>query len=1581
MSYQYPLVVRYDDEGRPDGLKETNYLVVSSISAADWVGLPVAGGSVSVSAASVGEIYFRQGTNVVSGIPLPPDNTSGYLNVSTNDAGVPFYSWGPGGTGGGGGGATTLNDLTDVTLTSPVNRNVLIYDTSIEPDQWVNSPINTEIAAAQIIVDIQSSANQISSVVNNINQNFISKTVFTESGQLLYGQAANTPGSLTKGSNDEVLTVNAGNLDWRPITDLPALSNYVQVANAPVNTVYYRRSNGSVSGVSAQTANNYLKWTGSDFAFNIISAVDVTATTLGTKVIGSDTVTGVFGVSPLTGSVLQYLQYLDETLVSHYQRPIYVNPIDESQTAHWSFNELRNRTVNLLSATNASALKDINYPSTPTNGQVLTWQTDAWVPQNSTGGASALSGLSDVTITGLPITNYVLKWNGSKWIPGPDAAKVYGGLGVVGDPANHILILSSNLEDIQISDWHISALNEHLSDIEGLPGTEIHHYLSSLDQRYLPASGVFSGVVAVQVLSSVDYIDFDLNANVTREEGRLYWNSTYKTLELGTANQTSIMLGQEVVVRVLNDTAQTFTRGQVVYISGTQSNVPTIALATASAEATTHKGLGVLKQTLGPNDRGLMSIFGKVSGIDTSIYNIGDILYLGTTPGSLTNVYSPAPSHPELIGSVITVGTSSTGVVLVQVQHGYEIQELHNVSRTPPSATGQVLVWNNTGGYYAPGFHNDLAGLTTGNPHTQYATLSGATFTGPVNTLSSLSVGTSSTVSPLTLSGALTLYQSSPGTRIYDYRDSSGNNLYYSLWDGSNFHHYYGVNLYHNLNGRQIAFEGNGNVNSRIRITGTTAMWLDPSIDGSTQAFRIGAGTYATSAVPLITTTFATCRTWAWNGSNGSTLGSDMGMTFKQTSAVNDSARFTIFTKLSNGTTKEDFNLLTNGNVGIGSINPSATLHVDSTTTQDILNLHNSGISRFKVARDGVVTGSNNASFGGNLTYFGILSNSGDVNLNRDAADTLAQRRATNSQTFRIYNTYTDASNYERAALTFNTSAFSIAPQFSGTGLPRALDLSAPNSGVNIYVGDGQSIGLKLRSSSTGANLDLYGHPTANYWYATTTGQLIFGAQQNIVMLHGGVERFRISSTAMGIYGNVDTVFGLNTNGYTPTARVQIAATSGHNLALDVSSQWNTSATPTAIKLNITDTSSNSASLLLDLQIGGVSQFKVGKNGTITSTGGIFTNARSSFSGNLLIETAATRVGNSRGLSFSPAASPGDSAASDAVLFYDGEPWTIGQRAFTGQTTQSQKFRIYNAYTNSSNFERAGLNWNASAFEIQTEASGTGIARNLIIGTSGTPRMVFSGTGARIDSSGMFVAGTIYPSNQTTYGIRNASNRIESFAGNTVFFSIDSQGDTKTIASGKLGWVNGNNAGSDPDTWFSRTSTGLIRATSSIEVLSSITANIRMSTPALSATNISGVNSLSATNVTGANIYGTSAYISTVSATTYKNLPVNQRIIPITILNPSSITYYPLFYAKYMANIEEVNSVLVGGTSVTWSVWLASDVSDPTTGTQLYDSKITNSLTTGNTETGVSISEGWVVLEVVGYSGSVGQLQLTFITD
>ena len=66
-----------------------------------------------------------------------------------------------------------------------------------------------------------------------------------------------------------------------------------------------------------------------------------------------------------------------------------------------------------------------------------------------------------------------------------------------------------------------------------------------------------------------------------------------------------------------------------------------------------------------------------------------------------------------------------------------------------------------------------------------------------------------------------------------------------------------------------------------------------------------------------------------------------------------------------------------------------------------------------------------------------------DTSLFRDAADTLAQRRGANGQTYRLYNTYTDASNHERGFMRCSSNVLQIGTEKAGTGSARALEFSA----------------------------------------------------------------------------------------------------------------------------------------------------------------------------------------------------------------------------------------------------------------------------------------------------------------------------------------------------------------------------------------------------------------------------------------------------------------------------------------------------------------------------------------------------------
>jgi len=169
-----------------------------------------------------------------------------------------------------------------------------------------------------------------------------------------------------------------------------------------------------------------------------------------------------------------------------------------------------------------------------------------------------------------------------------------------------------------------------------------------------------------------------------------------------------------------------------------------------------------------------------------------------------------------------------------------------------------------------------------------------------------------------------------------------------------------------------------------------------------------------------------------------------------------------------------------------------------SATLSYVFDAQVGGSSVFSVRKDGLVT----SSIGGGLTfnssggYTSIgVGNSGlvvpsvlgigasDTLLNRDAANTLAQRNGTAAQAFNVYNTYTDASNYERLGVRWSSNVAYLGPQKAGTGSDRLLvvqtgivtvvglpSASASGAGARAMVSDATATTFASTVSGGGAN-------------------------------------------------------------------------------------------------------------------------------------------------------------------------------------------------------------------------------------------------------------------------------------------------------------------------------------------------------------------------------------------------------------------------------------------------------------------------------------------------------------------------------
>jgi hypothetical protein len=81
-----------------------------------------------------------------------------------------------------------------------------------------------------------------------------------------------------------------------------------------------------------------------------------------------------------------------------------------------------------------------------------------------------------------------------------------------------------------------------------------------------------------------------------------------------------------------------------------------------------------------------------------------------------------------------------------------------------------------------------------------------------------------------------------------------------------------------------------------------------------------------------------------------------------------------------------------------------------------------------------------------------VATSNADIRLFRDAANTLAQRNGTAAQTSRIYNKYTDSTNFERFSLRWASDELIISNEASGSGTLRGIKLgSAATSLLGFY--------------------------------------------------------------------------------------------------------------------------------------------------------------------------------------------------------------------------------------------------------------------------------------------------------------------------------------------------------------------------------------------------------------------------------------------------------------------------------------------------------------------------------------------------
>jgi hypothetical protein len=197
-------------------------------------------------------------------------------------------------------------------------------------------------------------------------------------------------------------------------------------------------------------------------------------------------------------------------------------------------------------------------------------------------------------------------------------------------------------------------------------------------------------------------------------EGATRWNNTIGSSEtLLKGGNVILKNGVDLVARIVNqvtpNTTLTKAAYQAVRVAGATGGRLSVELARANNDLNSADTIGLVCETIAPNQEGFIITVGQLLDINTTgslqgeTWNDGDVLYLSpTTAGRITNVKPTGGTGHIVVIGYVEYAHVNHGAIYVKVMNGWELDELHDVNiNTGTLATGDILVrsgdfWVNT---------------------------------------------------------------------------------------------------------------------------------------------------------------------------------------------------------------------------------------------------------------------------------------------------------------------------------------------------------------------------------------------------------------------------------------------------------------------------------------------------------------------------------------------------------------------------------------------------------------------------------------------------------------------------------------------------------------------------------------------------------------------------------------------------------------------------------------------------------------------------------------------------------------------
>ena len=174
---------------------------------------------------------------------------------------------------------------------------------------------------------------------------------------------------------------------------------------------------------------------------------------------------------------------------------------------------------------------------------------------------------------------------------------------------------------------------------------------------------------ADKVLTDVNTLNLSTDTSLVAGVGQMTWNPTERTVDIGLDNNVVLQTGQEMLALVRNSTASTIVDGTVVMLTGSVGNSGRLVVAPYDGTSDASLIIGLATESIAPGADGFVTSYGKIRGIDTSMWADGTVLYVNG--GTLAT--TPTSSLSMKIAAVVTSHTN--GTLMVRVNGYSQVKE------------------------------------------------------------------------------------------------------------------------------------------------------------------------------------------------------------------------------------------------------------------------------------------------------------------------------------------------------------------------------------------------------------------------------------------------------------------------------------------------------------------------------------------------------------------------------------------------------------------------------------------------------------------------------------------------------------------------------------------------------------------------------------------------------------------------------------------------------------------------------------------------------------------------------------------